>query len=141
MDREADRYRARRRSRFFLEIGPVLAEHITQLTRLNIADDKGETRRQRNERFGIETAEPDPLPPDLQYLLEWFWDIGSARSQGMIGPNPLALSDILAWSSLTGTIMRREEVGIIRDMDAAYLDTISKEQAERRRSEPPRKKE
>lgn len=81
------------------------------------------------------------MPPDLQYLLEWFWDIGSSRSQGFNGPQPLSLSDIVLWSTLTGTIIRREEVAIIRDMDAAYLDVIAKEQAERRRSEPPRKKE
>ncbi|WP_379069372.1 hypothetical protein ACHMW4_03925 [Mesorhizobium sp. UC22_110] len=49
------------------------------------------------------------------------------------------MTEIANWSVLTGTIIRREEVGIIRDMDASYLDTIAKEQADRRRSDPQKK--
>jgi hypothetical protein len=40
------------------------------------------------------------------------------------------MTEISNWSSLTGTIIRREEISIIRDMDAAYLSAIAKEQAE-----------
>lgn len=48
----------------------------------------------------------------------------------MNGPNPLSLADIEAWSRLTGHVVRREEVEIIRQMDAAYLKAVAKEQAE-----------
>lgn len=48
----------------------------------------------------------------------------------MNGPNPLSLADIEAWSRLTGHLIRREEVEIIRQMDAAFLKANAKEQAE-----------
>lgn len=70
------------------------------------------------------------MSPDLEYLIEWFWDLNDGRSQGFNGPNPLSMTEISNWSALTGTIIRREEVSIIRDMDAAYLSAIAKEQAE-----------
>lgn len=98
--------------------------------RLDTPDEKGETRRQRNERFGIVVPEPDPIPDEVEYLLDWFWDMSAARSYGFNGPDPIALSDIAAWSSLTGNIIRREEIEIIRRMDAAFLRAIAREQAE-----------
>ncbi|MGB3898193.1 MAG: hypothetical protein WA973_06530 [Mesorhizobium sp.] len=66
----------------------------------------------------------------MEYLLDWFWDLSAARSHGFNGPNPLALSDIAAWAALTGVVIRREEVSIIRNLDAAYLSAFAKEQAE-----------
>lgn len=130
MDRQADRPGARRRSRFFREIGPVLAENVAQHVRLNTPDEKGETRRQRNERFGVVTTEPEPVNPDFEYLLEWFWDIRRGVPAGINGPDPLSMTEIANWSSLTGTVVRREEIGILREVDAAFLASVANEHAE-----------
>lgn len=47
---------------------------------------------------------------------------------GFNSPNPISLTDIANWSLLTGTIIRREEVSIIRAMDSAYLTALAEEQ-------------
>ncbi|MFG1462261.1 hypothetical protein V5F77_05105 [Xanthobacter sp. DSM 24535] len=107
------------------------------LVRYDTPDSKGETRRQRNERFDCSELNPEIQPPDgAEHLLAWFWDLSSARSHGFNGPDPIRLSDIVSWSTLTGEIITREEVSILRRMDAAFIGTIAEEQraqAERER--------
>lgn len=70
------------------------------------------------------------MHPDFEYLLDWFWDISAGRSHGFNGPNPLSMTEIANWSALTGTVIRREEIAIIRAMDGEYLSSAAKEQAE-----------
>ncbi|MRX33223.1 hypothetical protein H5P29_13630 [Aminobacter sp. MDW-2] len=70
------------------------------------------------------------MNPDFEYLLEWFWDISAGRSHGFSGPNPLSMTEIANWSALSGTVIRREEIAILRAMDAAYLSSAANEQAE-----------
>lgn len=98
--------------------------------RYDTPDERGETRRQRNIRFGEGEKNPDIEPPDgAEHILDWFWDLSAARSHGFSGPNPLSLSDIANWSRLTGEIVTREEVGILRQIDAAYVAAVAEEQA------------
>lgn len=40
------------------------------------------------------------------------------------------MTEIANWSALTGTVIRREEISILRAMDAAYLTAMANEQAE-----------
>lgn len=54
-----------------------------------------------------------------------------ARSQGFSGPNPISLTDIVNWSTLTGNRLIREEAAVIRQIDGAYLAAIAVEQSER----------
>ncbi|WP_425358759.1 phage tail assembly chaperone [Aminobacter aminovorans] len=75
-------------------------------------------------------VDPDTVNPDFEYLLEWFWDISAGRSHGFSGPNPLSMTEIANWSTLTGTVVRREELSILRAMDGAFMSAIAKEQAE-----------
>lgn len=48
------------------------------------------------------------------------------RQAGMNGPLALPIQEIKAWCEMTGTIMRREELAVIRDMDRAYLVATAK---------------
>lgn len=45
----------------------------------------------------------------------------------MAGPNPLTFSDIASWISLSGEIVSREEIALIRQMDAAFIKALSEE--------------
>jgi hypothetical protein len=74
------------------------------------------------------------------YLLEWFGDLSSARRSGANGPDPIGFSDIEAWSRLTGTIVRREELIILRQMDAAWCRAVAQEHAQTRRDAEGRSK-
>ncbi|PRD42158.1 hypothetical protein C5748_18420 [Phyllobacterium phragmitis] len=69
------------------------------------------------------------MQEDHGHLWDWFWDLSSSRSIGFNGPNPISVTDIANWAALTGTIVRREEVGIIRAMDAAYISAVAEEHA------------
>jgi hypothetical protein len=40
------------------------------------------------------------------------------------------MTEIANWSALTGTVIRREELSILRAMDGAFMSAIAKEQAE-----------
>ncbi|MER8806025.1 hypothetical protein NKH65_03840 [Mesorhizobium australicum] len=44
---------------------------------------------------------------------------------GFAGPDPIRLPDIAAWSSLTGNILLREEIGILRRLDFAFVQTLA----------------
>lgn len=43
---------------------------------------------------------------------------------GVNGPNPLTLHDIEAWMRVTGNILRREEVMVLRRMDFAFMQAV-----------------
>jgi len=95
----------------------------------------GETRRQRNERFDVDTPEAPVLDPDFDYLMDWFWELHQGRSMGMGDGEPLSFTEIEAWVRLTGTVIRREEVRILMTIDRAYLHAKGEErqaQEERR---------
>jgi hypothetical protein len=106
---------------------------------LSFADENGETRRQRLARFGLPVEEPEPLSQDFDYLLGWFWDLNAGRPPGFSGPEPLSMTELALWISLTGEIVRREEIRIIRSMDDAYLAAVARERVEAAERSPNRK--
>lgn len=88
-------------------------------------NDDGETRRQRNLKFG----QPVPalvIPPNGQHVWHWFWSLSNRRRNG---PEPLSYSDVGEWQRLTHTPIRPEEVEMLMRMDDAYLTEVRKEQA------------
>lgn len=87
-------------------------------------DEKGETRRARNTRFG----QPSPsveVPPLGQHVWEWFWTLSNRRRTG---PEALSFAEIGEWQRLTGTAVLPEEVEMLMQMDDAYLAEVRKEQ-------------
>jgi hypothetical protein len=73
-------------------------------------------------------AKQDPpfeIADELGYLLDWFWDISTIRLMGVNGPNPLTLHDIEAWVRVTGNILLREEVMVLRRMDFAFMQAVA----------------
>ena len=58
----------------------------------------------------------------------------------MSGPDPIGYLDIEAWSRLTGTIVRREELAVLRRMDAAWCRAVAEEHAHSRRDAEGRSK-
>jgi len=80
---------------------------------------------------------PEPLPEHLQYILDWFWALSRCRSYNGYGPNPLSMSEVEAWSSMTGNILIPEEVIMIQRMDSEFVHNMY----ERSRSSYERKTE
>jgi hypothetical protein len=126
VDQEAARRRDEGRIGFFLEIAESLRQLIEWRCRYTLKDDKGESRAERNERFNRASLTPEEpwIPDEAVYLLEWFEELSATRATGMSGPNPLAPSDVYAWSTITGARLTPNEYFIIRVMDAAYVDGV-----------------
>lgn len=87
-------------------------------------DEKGETRRQRNARFGQPSPEND-IPDAVEHVWEWFWDLSARRKSG---PEALTYAEVGEWQRLTGTAIRPEEVEMLMKMDDAFLAECREEQ-------------
>lgn len=106
-----------------------MCDAIRLRIRYETPDHTGETRRERNTRFGQESPEARAVEVG-EYILEWFFDLSAGRQFGLDGPLPLAWIDMMAWATLTGNIVRAEEWSVIRAVDRAYLSALSDERAE-----------
>lgn len=81
-----------------------------------------------------ESREPE-IPEAFSWLVEWFWDIRQSQPPAFSGVTPISNMEFAAWVQLTGNIVRREEVVIIKAMDARYCMEIDKEREEIRKRE------
>lgn len=97
--------------------------------RYETPDETGKTRRERNADFGKahETPEFD-LPENGEYLWSIYWDV-SARVRRVIDGScyPIAPSEFLAWSKLSGTIVHAPEYAILCAIDEAFCAETSAE--------------
>ena len=87
-------------------------------------DENGETRRQRNTKFGHPSPDYD-APDAVAHVWEWFWDLSARRKSG---PEALTYAEIGEWQRLTGTAIRPEEVEMLMKMDDAFLADVREEQ-------------
>jgi hypothetical protein len=76
-------------------------------------------------------AEP-PIPPAARYLWNWFWSFHRSRPAGEGGPRAILLSEIRAWSEMTGMELREWELEAIWRLDGAVLSQMSIEFQHRR---------
>lgn len=95
--------------------------------RYDSEDENGETRRDRNQRFGVHPGPEAEVPPTCDHIWQWFCDLSACRSHADSGPQPISHQEIQAWSRLTGQIITPEEVDILRAMDKAFLREMSRE--------------
>jgi len=75
---------------------------------------------------GLKTSE---FPPAAAHVLGWFWELNACRGSNGFGANPISYSEISAWASLTGHIMRPAEVRLLRVIDGAYLSVMNEREA------------
>jgi len=93
--------------------------------RYDMADEKGETRRQRNARFGAKSPDAEPPEPAL-HVWGWFWQLSGRRRTG---PEALSFADVADWQRLTGIQVLSEEVAMLMAMDDQYLRAVREDQA------------
>ena len=68
----------------------------------------------------------------MSYLLEWFWDLASARPVSGNGPQAIPAAEIASWCWLRGIRLRGWEFRALRALDARWLD-VARELTERNR--------
>lgn len=88
----------------------------------------GETRRERNTRFGQPTPEAEPVVGG-DYILSCFWEVSRYRDLSENGQQPLKPIDVLNWEQFTGNVLNRYERQIILDIDQAYLAALADERS------------
>jgi hypothetical protein len=68
------------------------------------------------------------------WVWDWFWELSSGRSYHQGGPEPI-YKDIEYWSRMTGNILLREEIDMLRLMDNAFRSALSEERQNHRERE------
>lgn len=90
-------------------------------------NEKGETRRERNEVMGQDTPE-FKIPQTGNYLWNIFFEM--CESVGRIKNGmcyPIPPSEFKAYFELTETIVYPHEYGILRNMDSVFVIEMNKE--------------
>lgn len=67
------------------------------------------------------------MPDYGAFIWEWFWQLRQAQPPGFSGPVPISNLELMAWVQVTGNIVTREEIAILRAMDVQYCAEIEKE--------------
>jgi hypothetical protein len=67
------------------------------------------------------------VPEHGVFIWDWFWELRQSQPPGFSGPVPISNLELQAWCQLCGNIVTREEVGILRAMDARFCAEIEKE--------------
>jgi hypothetical protein len=70
--------------------------------------------------------EPAESPECLKYLWQWFCDLNGGRGYSEAGPMALTYSEIQAWAQLTCSGPAAWEVGVLKQIDRAYLTEAMK---------------
>lgn len=92
--------------------------------RYDMADENGETRRERNARFEEEAPEVD-VPDEGMHVWAWFWSLSARRHSG---PEPIAFCELSAWSRQMQVDVTPDEIEMLMAMDDAYLKAVHEEQ-------------
>jgi hypothetical protein len=74
----------------------------------------------------VESPEAE-VPDNGAFIWEWFWELRRSQPPGFSGPVPISNLELTAWCQLTGNVVRREELAILRTMDARFCAEIEKE--------------
>lgn len=89
-------------------------------------DEEGETRAERNARFGVFVEIEEPEPPDaVAHVWAWFWEWSSSRKSAT---ETLGWTDLEAWRTMTGALIDEEECRLMILMDRAYVNAVIESQ-------------
>lgn len=86
------------------------------------------------EQFGDDAApelDLGYLPPFLDYLMQYFYDLDNARHWSENGPSAINYADIMAYKCLMSVDIEPWEVRAIREIDQVYLDIARESLAKR----------
>lgn len=73
--------------------------------------------------------EPPDIPPALEHLWAWFWQLRTANPSAGFGPAPLSFGEMDAWQRVTGNRLEPWHVDTLLAIDAAFLAAQPKKRA------------
>lgn len=96
--------------------------------RYDTPDGGGETRRQRNARFGASRfSKPVDIPDNYEHVWNWFWELSEFRKYSDGHAECICPKDILDWKLLFGNLITRRECAMIIAMDASFREALAVE--------------
>lgn len=104
-------------------------EAVRVYTRYDLPDDKGETRRERNLRFGQSDSPEVEIPYAGEYLWELFTQLSNAIHRVDFNGYYYNLppSEIIAWCKLKHWDITADEYDIISAMDNVFCKELNKD--------------
>jgi hypothetical protein len=91
-------------------------------------DEKGLTRRERNERFGQGSSPAIDIPGAGDHLWEWYFQLSGRLRRVRDGVcEPIPPSEFMAWCEASGTIVNALEYAMLSAMDDAFCDEMNQE--------------
>jgi hypothetical protein len=108
-----------------------LCEGLKTQARYDTPDKDGETRRERNARFGQSSPEPF-RPVKGRYLWEWFISASDFREFGEHGPKCITPGQWKFWAEINSVEVRPEEFKVLVRMDRSYINALNVELSEQR---------
>jgi hypothetical protein len=75
--------------------------------------------------FDVEQFRGPPAPAGVEYVVEWFAELSTARGSNGFSQSPITYAEIDAWARLTGRSLSPFEVDLLRVMDMQYLKVTS----------------
>lgn len=103
-------------------------EAVRVYTRYDLPNEKGETRRERNIKFGQEDKNPEfEIPLAGEYLWDWFTRLSNAIHRVDFNGYYYNLlpSEVLAWCKLANVEMTEDEYDIITAMDTSFCNELN----------------
>jgi hypothetical protein len=118
----------RRRSGFLQALQIDFEDAIRAHVRYDTPDENGQTRRERNEAFEVESPALE-IPEVLRYVWEWYFEAsdGMARRVRDGVCERISWAEWQAWEALTGHAPRDHERAILRAIDRAYCAEMNRE--------------
>ena len=123
----SDQRKSRRHQEFFYDLEIALCEAISIHVRYETPDEKGSTRRERNESFNVPSPEFE-IPEGGEFLWTAYFQISDGLRRiddGVCFPIPW--SEFLAWAKVLDHVVTSDEYVILRAMDAAFCEETNKE--------------
>ena len=77
-------------------------------------------------RWPDDIPEPPDIPPELEHLWVWYWQLRTAQPSAGFGPAPLSFGEMDAWGRVTGNRLQPWQVDVLLAMDAAFLEAQAK---------------
>lgn len=105
-------------------------EAVRVYTRYDLPDEKGETRRERNIKFGQEDKNPEfEIPLAGEYLWDWFIRLSNVIHRVDFNGYYYNLppSEIIAWCKLKHWDITADEYDVISAMDNVFCNELNKD--------------
>ena len=74
---------------------------------------------------------PVPFPETLEFIWRDFHELNNDRTSNGYTLNPISYTELDAWSRLTNKAVTAQEIDIIKQLDAVFLNHYQKQQAEK----------